>query len=83
MYVAFVDDVSMNTDPENELTFNRYNDFLYQHYLVAEYFMVAPFAMTPEILYAKTKQEQADIIWKALFVERTPLSEATRGVGTL
>jgi hypothetical protein len=45
--------------------------------------MVAPVAMTPEILYAKTKQEQADIIWKALFVERTPLSEATRGVGTL
>jgi hypothetical protein len=27
MYVAFVDDVSMNTDPEDELTFNRYNDF--------------------------------------------------------
>ena len=55
--------------------------FLPQHYLVAEYFMTAPGSMTPEIFFAKTKREQADLVWKALFVDRTPMSEATRGVG--
>jgi hypothetical protein len=52
-----------------------------QHYLVAEYLMTAPVTMTPEIFYAMTKQEQAELIWKALFIDRIPLSEATRGVG--
>ena len=38
--------------------------------------------MTPELFYIKPKHGQADLIWKALFVDRMPLSEATRGVGT-
>lgn len=38
--------------------------------------------MTPEGFYAKSKQDQADIIWKALFIDRSPLSEACRGVLT-
>ena len=53
-----------------------------QHYLVAEYFMTAPSTMTPEDFYAKSKQEQADIIWQALFIDRSPVSEACRGVIT-
>jgi hypothetical protein len=53
-----------------------------QHYLVAEYFMTAPTCITPELFYTKTKQDQADLIWKALFIDRMPISEATRGVGT-
>jgi len=52
-----------------------------QHYLVGEYFTTAPTSMTPEVFYSKTKQEQADLIWKHLFIDRTPISEASRGVG--
>jgi len=44
--------------------------------------MTAPASMIPELFYAKPKKEQADIIWKALFVDRTPVSEACRGVIT-
>jgi len=58
------------------------DELLTYHYLVAEYFMTAPVAVTPEDFYALTKQKQADIIWKALFVDRTPVSEACRGVLT-
>lgn len=43
--------------------------------------MTAPGNETPEMFYDKTKQDQANLIWKALFVDRTPMSEATRGVG--
>jgi hypothetical protein len=49
---------------------------------VAEYFMTAPSTMSPEAFYAKSKQEQADIIWQALFIDRSPVSEACRGVIT-
>ena len=38
--------------------------------------------MTPELFYSLPKQEQADTIWKALFVDRLPLSEACRGIVT-
>jgi len=58
------------------------DEMLTYHYLVAEYFMTAPVSVIPEEFYALTKQKQADIIWKALFVERTPISEACRGVLT-
>lgn len=43
--------------------------------------MTAPASVTPELFYSMTKQEQADLVWKALLQDRTPLSEATRGVG--
>jgi len=59
------------------------DDLLTYHYLVAEYFLSAPSSITPEVLYAMTKQEQAMLIWNALFVERNPISEATRGVCTV
>jgi hypothetical protein len=48
------------------------------HYLEAEFFRFS--AMTPEQYWSLSKQEQADAIWKALFVAHTPLSEATRGI---
>ena len=38
--------------------------------------------MTPKLLYSLPKQEQADTIWKALFIDRMPLSEACRGIVT-
>ena len=58
------------------------DELLTYHYLVAEYFMTAPSDVSPERFYSLTKQQQADIIWKALFTDRTPISEACRGVIT-
>ena len=44
--------------------------------------MTAPSCTTPESFYALTKIEQADKIWQALFLDRSPISEACRGVIT-
>lgn len=53
------------------------------HYLIAEVFRAVPATKLPyEQFWAMSKAEQADHIWKHLFVERTPLSEACRGVVT-
>jgi hypothetical protein len=48
------------------------------HYLVAELFRSSP--VTPQQFWALEKSQQADLIWDALFVKNTPLSEATAGV---
>jgi hypothetical protein len=48
------------------------------HYLEAELFRSS--AIRPEQYFALSKNEKADAIWRALFVENTPVSEATRGV---
>mmetsp|Transcript_21128 Transcript_21128/g.41839 ORF Transcript_21128/g.41839 Transcript_21128/m.41839 type:complete len:1121 (+) Transcript_21128:71-3433(+) len=58
------------------------DELLTYHYLVAEYFMTAPADVTPQGFYAMSKKDQADLIWDALFVKRSPISEATRGVIT-
>ena len=53
------------------------------HYLVAEVFRAVPATKLPYAhFWAMSKAEQADHIWKQLFVERTPLSESCRGVVT-
>jgi hypothetical protein len=53
------------------------------HYLIAEVYRVVPATVLPYEQYFKmTKQQQADHIWKHLFVERTPISEACRGIIT-
>jgi hypothetical protein len=48
------------------------------HYLEAELFRSND--ITPEKYWTLTKREQADLIWKTLFVDNPPVSEATRGV---
>ncbi len=54
------------------------------HYLVAEVFRVVPATQLPfEAFWKMTVTQQADHIWKTLFVQRTPISEACRGVLTL
>ncbi|KAL3923926.1 MAG: hypothetical protein SGILL_001360 [Bacillariaceae sp.] len=58
------------------------DELLTYHYLVAEYFMTAEASVSPEGFYAMSTQEQAGIIWKALFIDRSPVSEACRGVIT-
>jgi hypothetical protein len=53
------------------------------HYCVAEVYRVVPPSKLPyEQFWRMSKAEQADHIWKHLFVERTPVSEACRGIMT-
>ncbi|MEX1015469.1 MAG: hypothetical protein WDZ31_01890 [Phycisphaeraceae bacterium] len=53
------------------------------HYLVAEVYRIVPPSELPyEKFWQMSKSEQADHIWKHVFVERTPVSEACRGVLT-
>lgn len=54
------------------------DDLLTYHYLEAEFFRFS--TVQPREYWALSKSKQADLIWKSLFVENTPLSEATRGV---
>jgi hypothetical protein len=59
------------------------DELLTYHYLVAEVYRVMPATKLPyEKFWAMSKRQQADHIWKHLFVERTPISEACRGVLT-
>jgi len=53
------------------------DELLTYHYLIAETFRSSH--VTHERFWQMNKAEQADLIWKTLFVENTPLSEATRG----
>jgi hypothetical protein len=54
------------------------DELLTYHYLEAEYFRYSD--TPPEKYWTFTKREQADAIWRTLFVENSPVSEATRGV---
>jgi hypothetical protein len=54
------------------------DELLTYHYLEAEFFRSSD--TKPEEYFSFSKTQQADAIWRALFVENTPLSESTRGV---
>ena len=54
------------------------DELITYHYLEAEFFRHS--GMSPEQYWALTRLQQADHIWRTLFVENTPISEATRGV---
>jgi hypothetical protein len=70
------------TDP-NGLMLWGVDELVTYHYLVAEVYRVVPATTLPyEQFWQMTKRHQADHIWRHLFVERTPLSEACRGVLT-
>ena len=72
------------------------DELLTYHYLVAELFMVLPLeseedsvseqfetaAPTPDEFFAWSKSRQANLVFDELFIKRTPLSEACRGVLT-
>jgi len=59
------------------------DELLTYHYLVAEVYRIVPATKLPyEDFWKMSKTQQADHIWKHLFVERTPISEACRGVLT-
>ena len=54
------------------------DELLTYHYLEAEFFRSSDF--THEQYWSLSKRERADAIWRTLFVENSPVSEATRGV---
>ncbi|MGC9174224.1 glucuronate isomerase, partial [Athalassotoga sp.] len=57
------------------------DDLLTYHYLIAE---VMRFSDMPyDEFWKMTKTEQANFIWKKLFIENSPISEAARGVVTV
>ncbi len=58
------------------------DELLTYHYLIAETMRYVP-NMPYERFWAMSKQEQADLIWKTLFIEHSPYSEACRGVVTV
>jgi hypothetical protein len=60
------------------LSLSGIDDLLTYHYLEAELFRFS--SVRPEQYWTMTKAQRADLIWSTLFLENTPLSEATRGV---
>ena len=77
-----VPNASGNADPTGLMLWGI-DELLTYHYLVAEVFRVVPATALPyESFWKMSKTQQADHIWKNLFVDRTPLSEACRGVVT-
>jgi len=56
------------------------DELITYHYLVAETFRLLD--MKYEDFWAMSKTAQSDLIWKKLFVERSPISESCRGVLT-
>ncbi len=61
-----------------ELSLYGIDELLNYHYLIAELFRYSD--VSPAEFWRMEKRAQADLIWRTLFVENTPLSEATRGV---
>ena len=57
------------------------DELLVYHYLIAEGFR--QFDLPYERFWALSKQGQAEVIWNALFIEHSPISEACRGVLTV
>src|SRR6266403_5700928 len=54
------------------------DELLTYHYLEAEFFRSSN--TSPEQYWKLSKRERADAIWRALFVENSPISESTRGI---
>src|ERR1051325_10663993 len=56
------------------------DDLLVYHYLIAESFRYFEFPY--DKFWGLSKQQQADLIWEALFIQHSPISEACRGILT-
>ena len=57
------------------------DELITYHYLIAETFRYEKCSY--EQYFSLPKRQQADLIWKTLFLDRSPLSEAQRGVLTV
>jgi len=64
-----------------EMSLFGIDELLTYHYLIVETFRSSE--VKPELFWRMNMVEQADLVWKTLFIENTPLSEATRGVVTV
>src|SRR5215211_5487305 len=64
-----------------ELNLSGIDELLTYHYLVAETFRSA--RVSYDDFWRMGKPGQADLVWRTLFVENTPVSEAARGVVTV
>ena len=62
----------------NELCLWGIDELLTYHYLTAETFRSARIPYTQ--FWAMSKTDQADLVWKTLFVDNTPTSEAAQGI---
>ncbi len=62
----------------NELCLSGIDELLTYHYLVAETFRSA--RISYKQFWALSKMDQADLVWKTLFVDNTPTSEAAQGI---
>ncbi|MEY5010529.1 MAG: hypothetical protein RLZZ253_1668 [Verrucomicrobiota bacterium] len=56
------------------------DELLTYHYLIAESFRAMP--LSTDQFWALSKSRQAEVIWDALFLQNSPVSEACRGVLT-
>ena len=63
--------------PFDELLLWGIDELLTYHYLIAEVFRKS--TVSYQQFWAMTKGEQADLIWRTLFIENSPISEACRG----
>jgi hypothetical protein len=73
---------SGEVDPKGLLLWGI-DELVTYHYLIAEVYRIVPASVLPyEQFWKMSKTKQADHIWKHLFVDNTPLSEACRGVLT-
>jgi len=57
------------------------DDLITYHYLIAETFRWVD--MPYETYWRRPKREQADLIWRTLFLENSPVAESCRGVLTV
>ena len=62
----------------NRLCLFGIDELLTYHYLTAEAFRSAK--IPHDRFWRMSKTDQADLVWKTLFVDNVPTSEATRGV---
>ena len=65
----------------NGLYLSGIDDLLTYHYLIAETLRSSD--LTHACFWRMSKSERADFVWKTLFVDSTPLSEAARGIITI
>ncbi|SKA94093.1 hypothetical protein SAMN05443428_11553 [Caloramator quimbayensis] len=65
----------------NKLLLWGIDELLTYHYLIAEFFRYSN--MDYDKFFKMSKKEQAELVWKTLFIENTPISEAQRGVLTI
>jgi hypothetical protein len=62
----------------NEMCLSGIDELLTYHYLTAETFRSTKVSIAQ--FWRMSKTDQADLVWKTLFVENTPTSEAARGI---